>query len=277
MTSLQQVRIAVYDDDRVIDDHSEHEDECRQSDGIQFNTGNVHQADTDSGADRYTCRSHEGGTQREEEQHHRDDDEYRNDDIAQEREHGVIDHFRLVGDTMEADIGRQDTCRLGEFLIHLFSKRHYIMLRHHLHVEYQTRSTVELDILLGCLVAPFDGRNVFEPDSRARDRVGPDDLLLQFVLRLVRNDHLQRTVRRVVPGDGAQSLQRQLSLQHGEVNAIPRQLFGVDSNSYLFGLLPHDTQLTHLGNRAQRGTHLLGVLLQLARTAFIALHGNEQR
>ena len=51
MTTRQEVRIAVYDDDRVIDNHSQNEDESRQCDGVQFDTRDIHQADTDSRAD----------------------------------------------------------------------------------------------------------------------------------------------------------------------------------------------------------------------------------
>ena len=52
MMAIQIIGVTVNDNDRVIDDHTEHEDEGRQRDSIQFDTRDVHQSDTDRGADR---------------------------------------------------------------------------------------------------------------------------------------------------------------------------------------------------------------------------------
>ena len=66
MVSVQVVGVSVDHNDRVIDDHSEYEDERRQGDGIQFDAGDIHQGNTYRGAYRQTGSCHEGGTQGEE-------------------------------------------------------------------------------------------------------------------------------------------------------------------------------------------------------------------
>ena len=81
MMTIQVVGVAVNDNNRIINDHSEHEDEGRQRDRIQFDTCDIHQADTDRRAYRQAGSCHEGGTEREEHQHHGNDHQDGDEDI----------------------------------------------------------------------------------------------------------------------------------------------------------------------------------------------------
>ena len=222
MTPLELVRIAVYDDHRIVHDHSQHEDQCRQRHCIQLDTGEVHQAYTDRRTNRQTGSRHQSRSQREQHQHDGNNHQDRYDDIAQEREHRIVHHFRLVGDPMETYIRRQQRSRVRQLFVHLLAESHDIIAGHHFQVENQTRRAVELHILLGRLITPFDGRYIFEPDDRTGGRVGPDDLLRQFVFGHVRNHHLQRPVRITLAAHRAQSLQGHLRLYGRRVDPVAR-------------------------------------------------------
>ena len=121
-------------------------------------------------------------------------------------------HFGLVGDTVKTDVRRQERGGLRQLLIHLVTERNDIVSGHHLHIENQTRSTVKLYILFGCLVAPLDIGYIFEPYGTSGHRIGPYNLLLQLIFGHVRYDHLQGTVGILVTAYGSQSLQGHLGL-----------------------------------------------------------------
>ena len=151
------------------------------------------------------------------------------------------------------------------------------MSRHHLHIKDETGLAVEIDVLLGRLVTAGDGRYILEPDGSAGDGVGEDDLLLQLILGEIRDDDLQNTLYITLAADGTEPLHRQLGLEHRGVDPVAGERLGIDGDGYLFGLLTHDPQLTHLRDGTEGTAHFAGVLLQLTRTAFVTLHGDEQR
>ena len=152
-----------------------------------------------------------------------------------------------------------------QLLIHLRAEGYDVIARHHLEVEYQTGSPVVSNILFGGLITAFYRSYIFEPYHTTGERIGPDDLLLYLIFRLVREHDLHRTLRIVLSADGTQSLHRQLCLQRVQVDAVHGQPLDIYRDSYLFRLLPHDTQLTHLGDGSQRRAYLFGVILQLTR------------
>ena len=162
---------------------------------------------------------------------------------------------------METDVRRQQRSGLRQLTVHFFAKSHNIIARYHLHIQDQTCFAVKLDILFGRLVPPHNRCDIFEPDDTSCDRIGPNDLLLHFVFRLIGNNNLQRALRVTLPAYCAQPLQCHLRLQSSRVDAIPRELLYVNRDCDLLGLLTHNTQFTHLGDRAQRRTHLLGIFL----------------
>ena len=86
------------------------------------------------------------------------------------------------------------------------------MSRHHLDIEDQTRLPVKLDVLLRSLVAPFDGRYIFESYGTASNRIGPNNLLFDLILGPVGHDHLHGAVDILLSTNGSQSLQGHLGL-----------------------------------------------------------------
>ena len=86
------------------------------------------------------------------------------------------------------------------------------MSRHHLDIENQTGLPVKLNVLFGGLVAPLNGRYIFESYGTARDRIGPNDLLLDLILGPVGHDHLHGPVDILLTTHRTQSLQGHLGL-----------------------------------------------------------------
>ena len=103
---LQEIGVAVDDYHRIVHYHAQHEDECRKRYGVQFNAHQIHQPQRNRDTYGYARACHEGCAQREEHEHDKDDDHDRDEYVAQERGDRGIHHLRLVGDTMELQVGR---------------------------------------------------------------------------------------------------------------------------------------------------------------------------
>ena len=123
---------------------------------------------------------------------------------------------------MEPYIGRQHGSGLSQLFIYFLAKGHDVIPGHHFHVQDQTGCSVKLDVLFGLLIAPFDRRNVFEAYGSTGSRIGPDDLFLQFVFRLIGDHHLQRTASIIVASYGAQPLQGYLCFENRRTDAVGR-------------------------------------------------------
>ena len=153
MPFLQEIGVAVDDYHRVVHYHTQHEDECCERYGIQFNTHQVHQPQRNRDTYGYARACHEGCAQGEEHEHDKDDDHDRDEYVAQERGDRGIHHLRLVGNTMELQVGRQ--LRAGSLQLHLYlsSELHDVIARRHLHADNQAvgiflrAAFVEIDIL----------------------------------------------------------------------------------------------------------------------------------
>ena len=137
-TAVQQVGISVDNNHRVVHDHTQHKDQCRQGDRVQFDTGEVHQSDTDGYAHRHTGTSHQRRTQRKEQKHHgnhhKDGYEY----IPEERAYAVVHNLRLIGDAVQTYVGRKLQGSLIEHLLHRLAKGNDVVAGLHLHAYNQT-------------------------------------------------------------------------------------------------------------------------------------------
>ena len=132
----------------------------------------------------------------------------------------MVHHFRLVGDAVKTDIRRQCLHGLCQLLVHLVTECDDVITGHHLQIQNQTRSSVIGDILLRFLIAALYRSHIFQSHHTTGERVGPDDLLLYLIFRLIRQHDLHCTLRIVLSANGTQPLHSQLCLQRVEVDAV---------------------------------------------------------
>ena len=165
--------IAVHRDDGVVHYHAEHYYQSGQRDRVQSYSGQEHDREGHGRADRDAGAGDQSRPDGEEHEHHENDHEHRYHEIPEEREHGVAHQLGLVGDP-----GHRDA--VGQFLlvfvydfVEFLAECDYVVVRTHLHRDYQAGVAVVVDEGARILVAALYLGYVLEPHDAAR-RVAPD-------------------------------------------------------------------------------------------------------
>ncbi len=158
------VHVAVHRDDGVIHNHSEHDDERRERDGVQADAEHIHKGDGDGRADRHAGGCNQRRAHREEHEHHEDDHKHGDDEVAQERPHGVAHNLRLVGDARDFQTVRSVLHKLGEHAVNLLSERDDVVVRTHLDGNDDGGVAVVGDERCRILDAAHDGGDVLQAE-----------------------------------------------------------------------------------------------------------------
>ena len=154
-------QIAVDDDDRVVDNHSQHHYQCGKGNDVELDICQIHHSHRDKGAQRDSDCGHDSRAQREQHHHHEDDDYHRDNQVAQKGAHAQPNHLGLVGNAGHSDVaGKLLLLVFVEHLAHVLAVFHYVVARRHLKREQHAGVSVLLDVAFRRVVLPDYARHI---------------------------------------------------------------------------------------------------------------------
>ena len=143
---VQVFQIAVDDHDRVVDNHSQHHNQRRKSDDVQFDACYKHDRHRYERAQRYGNGCDDGRSQGEEYHHHQDNDDHGDEKVAQEVGHTQAHHLRLVGYARHFHVGWQLVLtEVVEHLVYRLTILYHVIAWCHFHRKKDAWMPVLLD------------------------------------------------------------------------------------------------------------------------------------
>ena len=276
----QILQIAIDDHDRVIDNHSQHHNQCRQRHDIQFDTHHIHHRHTHKGAQRDGDGRHDGRTDGEQNHHHQDNDGHRDEQIAQEVAHALCHHLGFISYAGHIHVlGQFVLTEIFQHLIHLLTILHHVITRRHLHRQQHTGVSVLLDTTRHRLIFAYHTGHIANTYHLTRCRVRENNLVGYLLFAVLLCLHMDGYLL-VIIADTATHRGDALSLQtrkeHLLTNTIALQTLAVYIKTDLLFLLSEDFHIRYRRDATQAIAQIITVLFQFAVAALVALNGDEQ-
>ena len=184
-------KVTVYDDNGIVDNHSEGDNQGRQGHRVEFDAEGIEQSQRDEDGNRDGGSSYQSylyGQQQHDHHHYRHDG---NQQFVQEVVHTAGYYLCLIGYKIHADFRGELRLELLDDSIYFFSHLDDVFAFLHFHAQQDALRSVVLDITVGMRVLFDHGSDVFQTDYIAR-RIGIDYLLLYVVHRVIRFLHMNR-------------------------------------------------------------------------------------
>ena len=169
-----------------------------------------------------------------------------------------------------------------QHFIDFLAESNDIIVRLHLYIQQHAIAFIVsvrmLNTLLGIWIATLDSSNILQTNGLPAFGVGNNDLLTQLMFSPVRHIHVYQSSSHVVgylAGQRSETLRRQTCHNEILVDTIFGDALHIQGHRNLFVLLTKDLDTTHLFDIAQLVTNQLGIVLQLTRSALVALDGKQ--
>lgn len=279
---VEQIGIAVDDDDGIVNDHTQNDNHGGEGDGVEFDAEKEHDAETDSGADGDAGGGDHGGAQGEEDHHHKDDDEDAEEEVFEEAAHALVHDTGLVGDFVEIDIGGDGFADLVDGFVDGFSVGDDVVAWSHFDIEHHTGmgsgGVVIGDELVEFFIAVFDGGDIFETDGLPDNGVVEDDHFAYIIDGVDRAFDMDEGVAFGAidaAGDGAEALCGELCGDEFFVDGVLAEMVNIEGDGYFFVSVAQDLDAACLWDGAESVVELLGVGCEFAWRMVVAFDGQQ--
>ena len=268
------IHIAVHGDYGVIHYHTQHHNKRRKGHCVEVYLHYEHHRQSNGRTHRDSGTGYERRLHGEQHHHHQNHHEYRNHQIPKEREHRVGHHLWLIGNLAHGYALRELRTELVQSLVQLFPKRHYVVVREHLHRNDNCRGAIVVHIGFRIGIASLYSSYILESQNI------PVRVTIHYHIRhlLLGGDcpgDMYRRIGIVRIKTSARHLKRGgLITKHqgGRIDTVRGQFLPVHGDGYFLASIPVNLGGGQHRNAVEHFTEPVRILLHLG----IALVGGAQ-